>query len=456
MKRQTHIRALCLLAGAAASSGAALAAEPEHFLEIVGRLNAFTDRNQAFPTSSVPNPSHAKYDQTALGVQVNYRSPFYLNFIGVDASYYGVAKLGDSGVPTSNILDVGNNGKLADQFGTLAVAAVKMKFGETAGLKLGRQLQDSLLLKSTSTRAVPDTYSGISAFVKHLPGLVAYAAAYDQWRSRSSGDFVRFRTETTAAGVANRIDYIAVLGATYKQGPFTLTGEYLNAKDYLSKLGLVGAYSIPLQASNLKLSGGILASRDAGSLFVCGAEREMDCTGTKRIQNDGKGVFVDAEWKRGNFTLGGAVAKFDGFWIEDNFAVNATKAGALTQDHGTNPFPTSSLLGPDLTNNGETVGSIRLGYDWKDYVRGLSTAFKYAHGSGAKSSNLSNTALGSESYRQLDVAYALPYLKGLAARYIYLNYDSHIDNGSPSATIKGMPRQDWIQQRFYIDYTYRF
>ncbi len=39
------------------------------------------------------------------------------------------------------------------------------------------------------------------------------------------------------------------------------------------------------------------------------------------------------------------VAKFDDFWIEDNFAVDASKAGSLTQDHGTNPFPTSAGLG---------------------------------------------------------------------------------------------------------------
>jgi len=435
----------------------AFAAEGEHKLELKARAVYWNDESVAYPSSSTPNPKPSSYEQSALGLQLNYQSPYWADFIGFDASLYGVTKTGSSGTPTTNLLEVGNNGRVEDSYVTAAQALIKLKYQDTAQLKVGRQIQNGLLLRSTNTRAVPDTYSGASASVKPFDGLTIYGAIYDQWRSRSTGEFEKFRTEATKAGVANAIDYISIVGASYANGPLLVTAEYLNSKSYLSKFGLVGAYTIPLDKNSLKLSSGLFTSRDAGSLFVCSAERDLDCgTGTQRISNDGMGVYIDGEWKLSNVTIGAAVAKFDGFWIEDNFAVNATRTGGLTQDHGTNPFPTAAGLGPDLSNRDELVGSVRLGYDFKDYIRGLKAAFKYAQGTGAKSSNQENLAVGSENYREFNLQYAIPFVKNLSARYAYMNYDSHIKNGSTTATIKGMSRQDWEQHRLYIDYSYQF
>ncbi|MFC5300631.1 OprD family outer membrane porin [Azospira restricta] len=435
---------------------ALMAADGEHNFELKARGVYWDDESLVYPTKTNKNPKATDYQQSALGLQLNYQSPYWGGIIGTDISAYGVARLGDSGTPTSNLVDVGNNGQLRDSYLTAGQALVKLKYQDFAQAKFGRQLQNSLLLKSTNTRAVPDTYSGASASLKPLAGLTIYGAVYDEWRSRSTGHFEKFRTEATAAKLRKEIDYVGILGASYAKGPVSVTAEYLNSKDYLSKFGLVGAYTIPLDKNSLKLSAGLFTSRDAGSLFVCSAEKELDCTGTSRLDNDGKGVYLDAEWKVSNFTVGAAVAKFDGFWIEDNFAVDATKTGSLTQDHGTNPFPTAAGLGPDLSNRDEIVGSVRLAYDWKNFVPGLTTGFKYSRGSGAKSSNLNNSAEGREHYREFTVAYALPFVKNLSARYVYMNYDSHVENGSTSATIKGMPRQDWEQHRFYVDYSYQF
>ncbi|BAL24228.1 OprD family outer membrane porin [Azoarcus sp. KH32C] len=434
----------------------AQAAEGEHEFDLKARGVYWKEESTAVPTASAPHPKPTEFEQSALGLQLNYRSPYFGNVIGADASLYGVTRIGSSGVPTTNLVEVGNNGQLRDSYATLAQAYVKLKYDDFAQARVGRQLQESLLLKSSSTRTVPDTYSGVSASVKPMSGLDVYGAVYDRWRARSTDEFVKFRTESTAAGVDHDIDYVGVLGASYSAGPASVTAEYLNSKSYLSKFGLVGAYKIPLDKNSLKLSAGLFTSRDAGHLFVCGAERELDCKGTGRIDNDGMGVYLDADWKVSNFTLGVAVAKFDGFWIEDNFAVDASRTGKLTQDHGTNPFPTSAGLGPDLTNDGETVGSVRIAYDWKDYVPGLKTAFKYSRGTGAKRSNIDSDARGSENYREFDVQYALPFVKNLSVRYMYMNYDSNIEHGTNHPTIKGMPRADWEQHRVYLDYTYKF
>lgn len=456
MNQQFKVGMLSALIGGLLLPIVSEAAEGEHKLELKARGVYWNDESLVYPTSTNRNPRPSSYEQSALGLQLNYQSPYWGGFIGADASAYGVMKLGDSGTPTTNLVELGNNGQLHDSYATVGQALLKLKYQDFAQVKLGRQIQNSLMLKSTITRAVRDTYSGASGSLKPMAGLTIYGAVYDKWRSRSTGEFEKFRTEATAARVPNAIDYIGIVGASYSNGPLAVTAEYLNSKSYLSKFGLVGAYIFPLDKNSLKLSSGIFTSRDAGALFVCSAEKEMDCTGTGRIQNDGMGVYLDAEWNVSNFTVGAAVAKFDGFWVEDNFAVSANRDGSLTQDHGTTVFPTSAALGPDLTNNGETVASVRLAYDWRDYVKGLKTAFKYSRGTGARSSNLVNGAEGSENYREFDVQYAMPFVKNLSLRYVYYNYDSHVEGGSTSATIKGMPRQDWEQHRFYIDYVYQF
>lgn len=454
MKKCMQTGALLALIGGSPMMATAL--EGGHQLELVTRAVYYFDDGLNYPSSKVPSPKYVEYDQSAIGVQLNYKSPYWAEMFGFDASGYGVMKLNDSGAASSNLLDVNNSGQVENTFATLGQAYLKFKYKTLAQAKFGRQLQNSLLLKSNTSRAVPDTFSGFSGSLTPVQGLQVYGAIYDQWRPRSRGEFEKFRTEATAAGVANSIDYVSLFGASYVDGQLAVTAEYLNAKDYLNKLGIVGSYTLPFDKNSLKLTLGVLNSQDAGNLFVCGAESKMDCTGTGRISSNGTGAFVDADLRVSSFTFGAAIAKFDGIWIEDNFAANALKTGSLTQDHGTNPFPTTAGIGPDMTNNGETVISGRLAYDWKQYIAGLKTSFKYAHGFGAKSSNLSNAARGSENYREFDLQYAIPFVKNLSFRYVYMNYDSRIENGSTTATIKGLQKVDYDQHRVFLDYTYAF
>lgn len=451
MEKQLTVGAMVVLASTLAVPQPSWALEGGHEVVLAAKTVYWNDRSVANQLSTVTN----NYQQAAQGLEANYKSPYFAGWIGLDASLYGVVKLSDSGVPTTSLLEVGNNGKLVDSNLALAQAAIKMKFGDMAQVKVGRQLQNSLLLKSSGTRAVPDTYSGVSGTLTPTQGLKVYGSVYDQWRARSSADFERFRTESTGT-VPNAIDYIGIVGASYAAGPLAITAEYLSAKDYLAKYGVVASYVIPMNKDALRLSGGVFNSRDAGSLFVCGAEKEMDCTGTARISHNATGVYIDVDWKVSDWTLGAAVSKFDGLWIEDNFAANAVQAGKLNQDHGTNPFPTSSALGPDFTNNGETAWSVRAGYKWTSILPGLSTSFKYVKGTGAKSSNLSNAAVGEESYRELTVRYDFESVKNLGITYIYGNYSSNVDKYSASTNIKGMTRSSWELDRLYLDYSYKF
>jgi hypothetical protein len=450
-----HARAI-LAAGLCSSCLplAALADDDTHELELKAHGVYWADKGLAYPTAKTPKPQAAAYEQSALGLELNYRSPYFLGGVaGFDASVYSINRLGDSGVPTTQLVEVGNNGRLENGYQSLGQALLKLKLGDKAVVRLGRQFQDSLLLKSTTNRAVPDTYSGVSATLTPADGLKVYGSVYDQYRSRTTGEFVHFRTEASGR---NRIDYIAVLGGNYVRGPLELTAEYLNARSYLAKSALIAAYTIPLGTDRLKLSGGYLTSRDAGSLFVCGAEKDMDCAGSGRISNRGSGAYVDVAWTIRDFTVGGALTKISGMWIEDNYAVDADRTGALTQDPGTNPFPTQAVVGPDFTNRDETAAQIRVAYDWKALIPGLKTAYRYVRGTGARSSNLVNNVEGREQYRELEARYALPFVKNVSLRYMFMTYDSQADGRTSSQPLNGLTRQDWRQHRFYIDYSYRF
>jgi hypothetical protein len=199
--------------------------------------------------------------------------------------------------------------------------------------------------------------------------------------------------------------------------------------------------------SSLKLTGGIHTSSDDGKLFVTGSESaeldDEDVLGAKNgvtdSDNEGQGIYLAANWKLGNVELGAAVAKFDGAWIEDNFA----------GDHGTNPFPTGGVLA-DFSNDNEQVWMLSAGYDWQDHIKGLKTVVSYKDGSDAK--NSANAALGEADENELafDLTYQVPVIKGLAVRYTYLDYHS-----AKTGRLDGV-KEDDTDHRFYVDYTYRF
>jgi hypothetical protein len=380
--------------------------------------------------------------QTALGLQLNYESPYFGDVIGFAMSGYSINRLGSSGRVVTDILEADGSGGFHDSSGKVAQAFIKLKHGDLLDLKFGRQLHDSLLLSSSTSRAVPNTFSGGSGVIEPMSGLQVYGAIYDRWSRRAESGFEKFATDRSARG---DLDYVAVAGAEYKSGPFALNLEYLESKDFLRKLGVVGAYTFALaDKDKLTLSGGIHNSRDAGQLFVTSSENgELDdedkyAAGT-RSDNDGTGVYVDVDWRVGNVALGAAVAQFDGAWIEDNFA----------GDHGTNPFPTGGVLA-DMTNNDETVWMVRAGYNWKDYVKGLNTTVKFKRGTGARNSHVAQLGEADEEELELDLRYQIPLLKGLNFRYRYLHYTS-----DKSGRVDGV-LADNTDHRVYLDYTYRF
>jgi hypothetical protein len=175
-------------------------------------------------------------EQTALAVEANYTSPQFADLLGIALSGYLVKDLGHSGIARTDILEA-ENGEL-DGFSLIGQAYFNVTPTENSAIKIGRQKHKSMLLSSSGSRAVPNTFSGVSANAKPADGLLLYGAMYDKWSPRASNGFDEFATDQSAEGA---IDYIGILGAIYQAGAYTLEGEYLTSKDYLGKLGIRGS-----------------------------------------------------------------------------------------------------------------------------------------------------------------------------------------------------------------------
>ncbi|WP_438628733.1 OprD family outer membrane porin [Microbulbifer sp.] len=377
-------------------------------------------------------------EQSAMGLELGYSSGHLGNLIGFDVTGYHVQELASSGAVSNDILTRTNDGELDNAFSKIGQAYLKLNLADRVSAKIGRQVVKTMLLSSSGTRAIPSSYSGVSINGK-LADFELYGVRVDQWSSRHDDHFEGFRTDITETGA---IDYISVFGAKYQRGNFTAGVEQLNSKDYLQKRGLRLGYQLPLGDSSLELSGGYFTSDDDGELFAVGAEKgEMDYADGVEPENHARAAYVDAEWKRGNLTLGGAFTAIrDDVWLEDNF----------TGDHGRNPFPTRSVIAPDLTGKNEDIWQLRTAYNWTDLVPGLTTKLSYTCGEGAENTVDKSLGIADEWYTELDVKWSLPNVKGLSLRWIA--HDYHSDETGTVAQVK----EDEFDNRFYMDYVYKF
>lgn len=421
-------------------------------LELKINTRYFSDEGTAHASANNLEPQEKDYQQTALGLELNYTSPYWYNIIGIDASLYGVTKLADSGNNvTTQLLDVNSNGKLDQDFATIGILALKFKIYDDAEIKIGRQAVNTTFIKTTTNRAVPDTFSGVSASWTLLPELKTYLGYYDKWRPRTADNFTNLVTDAN-----EKIDYIGLIGADYKIYGASINAEFLNSKDYLRKYGVQVIYPIKTEMGSVILRSGAYFSEDAGSLFKCGAEYDLDCVKGQTTDNDGGGYFLEGTWKYKNFEFGSAISKFDGMWIEDNYSTRALNNSSLIQDNGTSPFPTSTIIGPDFTSNDELAWMMRIKYDWKNFVPGLNTEFKYISGDGAHQSNLVQNIEGKERYSEISAGYKIPWVKNLDFRYSYLTYHSSFDRENTAQKINGLLRSDWHQHRIAVTYSYMF
>ncbi len=132
-------------------------------------------------------------EQTALAFELNYTSPQFGDLIGLGVSGYAVQDINDSGLVREDVLTLDDDE--LDGFALIGQAYVSLTLGDKFSAKLGRQLHKSLFLSSSRSRAVPNTFQGVSANVQAIKGLSLYGSVYDKWSRRARDEFDGFATD---------------------------------------------------------------------------------------------------------------------------------------------------------------------------------------------------------------------------------------------------------------------
>lgn len=172
------------------------------------------------------------------GVTLDFKSGYFADFIGVDASYYGVVKLGASDYFDGRAIlyndGTGFNKNNAKGFNKMGQIYGKMKFGDEAtNLHLygGWKRLSRFGVLTSSNRAVPNTYLGWSAEA-NLDAMNFRLAYVTKDTARNSPEKKHFQTQD-----GKEIDYIATGEIKYKKDGLNALYFYGESQDYMRRHG---------------------------------------------------------------------------------------------------------------------------------------------------------------------------------------------------------------------------
>lgn len=380
-------------------------------------------------------------DIAAVGFRLKYESGSIADRVKFVTAIYHVEDVFSSGREANDLLPLDSQGDQEDRFTKFGEAYVELTPFEGFKARIGRQTNKSLLKSSSGQRSIPDSFQGISVEYK-IGDVKLYSQWYNKWSRRFDDEFTGFSTDITGS----QIDHIWINGINYKKNKLTVDFEVLDSANYLQKTGLRASYYWQL-AENQRFTtrAGIFTSKDSGDLFVVGAEAgELDDEDVndigERSSNDGLGAFIQGIWQINNWKFTTAYSQFEDSWIEDNYS----------GDHGSNPFPTRSIVFPDFANTNEKAFLIGTEYNWNKIIPGLTTAFNYSKGTDIENSEDASLGEGEENYRELFIKYKPNWAKGLA-----LQWRIHDYRGKKTGNVDGVKGDD-RDHRIFIDYTYNF
>ncbi len=382
--------------------------------------------------------------QTGTGLILNHKISTIDKRFSVGLAGYAAQNWSSSGFVTEDVFKEGVN--QVHGFSQLGEAYIDIKPNDDYAIKLGRFQYESLLLES-KTRVLPSSFQGLHTEWKPSPTMQLYGVWINKWSRRANDQFTDFTTELDSN---NKINWLAIAGVKSKintrYASLSLQAEVLESADFLRKAGvLITSRLIEEGDKKLELELGAFTSRDAGSLFVSGANGTLDVASEPiqqqaRLNHRGFGYFLRLLYSTGPHQLEIAQSAFDEPWLEDSFA----------NDHGTTPFPTRTF-GPELTNQDETVRLLGYRYSVKSgLLKGLSANLRHARGTGAVNSISRSLGSASEQWTLLDIRYRPPAFDKLKFRLAHRDYKSDIF-GSVNG-VKG----DRKETRFFIDYQHQF
>lgn len=250
------------------------------------------------------NESQSKEVHNAWGQAfgLDYKSGYFLDFIGIDATFTGVIKLGASDYFSTRAL-LYNDGSGFDKnnakgFSKIGQRYVKIKFGNDELKfhgKYGWQILKNYGVLTASNRLSQNSYLGYSGTVSYQ-NFTLDTAYVTSSINRDSPNKTEFKTNSK-----KDVDYIVTSGLTYKDKNLFLTYNYGEAEDYQRRHVIEASYK-PIQHLTL-------GSQIYGSYAL--DEYKKMAANKKDFDHHAWHYAIDAKWQEEDWSIKLGIAYTD-------------------------------------------------------------------------------------------------------------------------------------------------
>ncbi|MBX8498305.1 OprD family porin [Pseudomonas cichorii] len=305
------------------------------------------------------------------------RSGFTQGTVGFGVDVLGLYSLkldGGKGSGGTQLLPIHDDGRPADDFGRLGVAA-KARFSKTE-LKVGEWMPVLPILRSDDGRSLPQTFRGGQITSKEIDGLTLYGGQFRANSPRNDASMEDMSMQGRGAFTSDRFNFG---GGEYTfNEKRTLVGLwYAQLEDIYQQQYLNVVHSQPLGQWVLGANLGYFNGKDDGRSLA----GDMD--------NKTWSAMLSARYGGNTFYLGLQKVSGDSAWMR----VNGTSGGTLANDSYNSSFE----------NAKERSWQLRHDYDFAALgVPGLTLMNRYISGENVHTGTITN---GEEWARESELAY---------------------------------------------------
>ena len=337
----------------------------------LGLRNFYINRNFVDPAFS-----QGKAEEWTQSFILDARSGFSQGTVGFGLDVLGMSAFkldGGKGTRNTGLLPVHDDGRPADNFGRLAVAA-KAKLSNTE-LKVGEWMAVLPILRSDDGRSLPQTFQGAQLTSMEIDGLSLYGG---QFRQNSVRNDASMEDMTFGGASSDRFNFV---GGEYRfNDNRTLVGLWnAELQDIYNQQYLQLSHSQPIGDWTLGANLGYFRGNEDGSELA----GELD-------NRTWSGLF-SAKFGGNTFYVGLQKVSGDTGWMR----VNGTSGGSLGNDSFNSSYD----------NAGERSWQLRHDYNFTPLgVPGLTLMNRYISGDNI---HISATTDGKEWGRETELAYTV-------------------------------------------------
>ena len=296
---------------------------------------------------------------------------------GVDAlGLYSIKLDGGKGSGGTQLLPVGSDGRPADDFGRLGVAA-KMKIGKTV-LKVGEWMPVLPILRSDDGRSLPQTFEGAQVTSQDIDGLTLYGGQFRKNSPRYDSSMDDMFMQGKATVTSDRFNFV---GGEYTfNEKRTMVGLWnAELKDIYQQQYLQVTHSQPLGDWTLGANLGYFRGTEDGSAKA------------GDLDNRTVSALLSARYGASTFYVGLQKVTGDDGWMR----VNGTSGGTLANDTYNSSYDSAR----------EKSWQLRHDYNFAALgVPGLTLMNRYLSGSNVHTGTVTD---GKEWGRETELAYTL-------------------------------------------------